>query len=259
VLGIKPARVRAIVRTGVCSPGRRGRWFQFTFQDVVLLRTAQGLLTARIPPRRVRAALRELKRQLPSDRPLTGVRVYADGKRVLVQDAGTAWNVENGQAIFSFDVDRMRQAAGIVVPVTKRHGRAAAAYWFSRGVALEEEDKAEACAAYRQALSLDPGLADAYLNLGRIVHEGGDTQQALRLYREAVRRIPDDPVAHYNLATALEDTRDLRAAAKHYHIAVEIDPEFADAHFNLAQLLERLGQGKRALRHLMTYRRLTEH
>jgi tetratricopeptide (TPR) repeat protein len=105
----------------------------------------------------------------------------------------------------------------------------------------------------------DPGLADAYLNLGRIVHEGGDTQQALRLYREAVRRIPDDPVAHYNLATALEDTRDLRAAAKHYHIAVEIDPEFADAHFNLAQLLERLGQGKRALRHLMTYRRLTEH
>jgi tetratricopeptide (TPR) repeat protein len=257
-LGITQARVRAIVRAGVCAPGRRGRWFQFTFQDLVLLRTAQGLLKARIPPRRIRTALRELARQLPPEQPLTGVRVYADGKRVLVHDAGTAWNVENGQAIFSFDVDRMRRAAGMVVPVAKRHGRAAAAYWFTRGVALEEEDKAEACAAYRQALSLDPGLADAYLNLGRIVHEGGDTDQALRLYREAVRRIPDDPVAHYNLATALEDTRELRGAAKHYHIAVELDPEFADAHYNLSQLLERLGQGKRALRHLMTYKRLTE-
>ena len=258
MLNVTPARVRAIVRTGVCTPGRRGRWFQFSFQDLVLLRTAQGLLKAHISPRRVRTALRQLARQLPPDQPLTGVRVYADGKRVLVNKGGTAWNVEDGQALFNFDADRLRQAAGMVVPVARRHGRAAAAYWFTRGVALEEEDKVEACAAYRQALSLDPGLADAYLNLGRIVHEGGDTAQALRLYREAVRRIPDDPVAHYNLATALEDTRDLRAAAKHYHIAVELDAEFADAHYNLAQLLERLGQSKRALRHLMTYKRLTE-
>lgn len=253
------SRVRAIVRTGVCTPGRRGRWFQFSFQDLILLRTAQGLLKADIPPRRVRSALRKLARELPPEQPLTGVRVYADGKRVMVRDAGTAWNVENGQAIFSFDVDRMRQAAGMVVPVAKRHGRAAAAYWFTRGVALEEEDRGEACAAYRQALSLDPGLADAYLNLGRLVHESGDTQQALRLYREAVRRIPDDPVAHYNLATALEDTQELRGASKHYHLAVELDPDFADAHYNLAQLFERLGQSKRALRHLMTYKRLTEN
>jgi tetratricopeptide (TPR) repeat protein len=258
VLGVTQARVRAIVRAGVCQPGRRGRWFQYTFQDLVLLRTAQGLFQARIPPRRVRTALRQLERQLPPSQPLTGVRIFADGRRVVVHDAGTTWNVENGQAIFSFDVDRMRRAAGMVVPVAKRHGRAAAAYWFTRGVSLEEEDRAEACAAYRQALSLDPGLADAYLNLGRLVHEGGDTAQALRLYREAVRRIPDDPVAHYNLATALEDTRDVRAAAKHYHTAVELDPDFADAHYNLSQLLERMGQEKRALRHLMAYKRLTE-
>jgi tetratricopeptide (TPR) repeat protein len=160
--------------------------------------------------------------------------------------------------LFSFDVDALRRAAAIVVPVAKRHGRAAAGYWFARAVSLEEENKTEACAAYRQALNLDPDLADAYLNLGRLLHESGKVSEALRLYREAVRRIPDDPVAHYNLATALEDEGNVRAAAKHYHVAVELDAEFADAHYNLAQLLERLGQEKRALRHLMEYRRLTD-
>jgi tetratricopeptide (TPR) repeat protein len=257
VLGVPATRVRAIVRAGLCQPARRGRAFHFSFQDLVLLRAAQGLLKAAIPPRRVRTALRALARQLPANRPLSGVRIFADGRRVIAQSAGTAWSPESGQALFSFDVDALHRAA-TVVPVAKRHGRAAAGYWFARGVSLEEEDKTEACAAYRQALALDPNLADAYLNLGRLEHEGGKIEEALQLYREAVQRIPDDPVAHYNLGTALEDQRNLRAAAKHYHIAVELDPDFADAHYNLSRLLERLGQSKRALRHLMVYKRLTE-
>lgn len=258
VLGVPPTRVRAIVRAGLCQPARSGRAFQFSFQDLVFLRAAAGLLQADIPPRRVRAALRALARQLPTDRPLSAVRIFADRRRVIAQNAGMVWSPESGQALFGFYVDALRRSLATVVPVAKRRGHAAASYWFQRGLSLEEEDRQEACAAYRKALSLDPNLADAYLNLGRLQHESGNVEEALRLYREAVQRMPEDPVAHYNLATALEDQRNLRAAVKHYHIAVELDPDFADAHYNLSLLLERLGQTKRALRHLAAYKRLTE-
>jgi tetratricopeptide (TPR) repeat protein len=250
--------VRAIVRAGICRPGRRGRLFQFSFQDLVLLRAAQGLLKAAVPPRRIRFALRELERQLPADRPLSGIRMYADRRRVVARSAGWVWTPESGQGVFPFAAGRNDADPGVIVQVGKRHGRAAAVYWFTRAVALEGEDPAEARAAYRQALALDPTLADAYLNLGRLVHEAGDTAEAIRLYRAAVQRIPDDPVAHYNLATALEDSQDLRGAVEHYRRAVEADRQFADAHFNLSRLLERLGQRKRALAHLLHYKRLTE-
>src|SRR5512143_2459244 len=79
ILGVPAARVRGIVRAGLCRPARHGRTLEFSFQDLVLLRAAHGLLRADVPPRRVRHALSELATQLPPDRPLSGVRIYADG------------------------------------------------------------------------------------------------------------------------------------------------------------------------------------
>src|SRR5215207_3200062 len=71
LLGLSPAQVRSYVRAGFLSPqqGSRGEYY-FSFQDLVLLRTAKGLLAARVPRRRVRLALQNLREQLPSDRPL---------------------------------------------------------------------------------------------------------------------------------------------------------------------------------------------
>jgi tetratricopeptide (TPR) repeat protein len=224
----------------------------------VTLRAAQALLQAEVPPRHIRRALREVERQLMPGQPLSAVRLYADGRRVLVRSQGTAWHAESGQTVFSFNPHTGKRESGVVVQVEGRHGRAAAVYWFTRALTLEDEDMSGAIGAYRRALELNPDLADAYLNLGRLVHEMGDTEEAIGLYEEAVHRIPDDPLAHYNLATALEDTGNVRAAMHHYHSAVDIDPEFADAHYNLGRLLDRVGQRKRALRHFLAYRRLMQ-
>ena len=62
MLGLSVSQVRAYVRAGFLEPtrGPRGE-LQFSFQDLVLLRTAKGLVSARIAPRRVRSALRKLK------------------------------------------------------------------------------------------------------------------------------------------------------------------------------------------------------
>ena len=48
------------------------------------------------------------------------------------------------------------------------------------------------------------------------------------------------------------------AAAEAYHKAIGIEPTFPDPYYNLARLLERKGNQVAALRHLKTYRKLTE-
>ena len=268
ILGITPHRVRAMARLGVCRPQRRGRGLEFSFQDLVLLRAAHSLLQARVPARRLRQALAELAHQLPADRPLSGVRVYADGKQVVARDRRAVWRPESGQIVFSFAVDKLARQARALTPGTTRPARPlgprrpaadSAWRWFERALALEEaNDRPAACTAYRRALELDPDLADAYINLGRLVHEDGDATEAVQLYHLAVERAPDDAVAHYNLALAFEDVRKPAAAVAHYRRALACDPTFADAHFNLARLLDRLGRRHQALVHLLSYKKLSQ-
>lgn len=266
ILSVSPIRVRTMVRAGLCRPGRHGRAFEFSFQDLVLLRAAHGLSKAGVPPRRVKTAVSQLTRELPSDRPLSGIRIFADGRRVAVRDGQRAWQPESGQHLFVFDVDELAEKSRVVFPSLKHKVAPAArgnqaqtaTAWFDRGVALETDDPEGARAAYQQAIEADPDMSDAYVNLGRLLHDTGDIEEAVRRYREALERAPDDPVVHYNFALVLEDAGDMRAARMHYHEAVEIDPSFADAHFNLGRLLERIGRRSQALRHLMAYRRLTE-
>jgi len=71
LLGESPARVRSFARASFISPLKTsGGHYRFSFQDLVMLRAAKGLVEAKLDPRRLWRALRALRRQLPSDRPL---------------------------------------------------------------------------------------------------------------------------------------------------------------------------------------------
>src|SRR3954470_11279821 len=87
LLGLTVTQVRALIRDGLLSPaqGARGE-FRFSFQDLILLRTAKALLAANVPRRRIRTALEKLQEQLPAGRPLTGVRITAQDHHVVVRD-----------------------------------------------------------------------------------------------------------------------------------------------------------------------------
>ena len=192
------------------------------------------------------------------------MRIYADGGRVTVRDGDRVWQPESGQGVLVFAVDELaRRSAASFRRASGRPAAPPAAVagedgetWFERGVALEDDDPEAARRAYERALEIDPELADAYVNLGRLLYESGDVDGALSLYREALRCDPVDALTHFNMGLALEDAGDAETAQAHYGRALEIDPKFADAHFNLARVLERLGQREQALRHFMAYRRL---
>ena len=101
LLGLTPRQVRSLARGGFLRPGRGPRnTYRFSFQDLVLLRAAKSLDEARIPPRRVRRALRELARSLPRGRQLSDVHLLADGERVVVRDHERLWQPESGQLLF---------------------------------------------------------------------------------------------------------------------------------------------------------------
>ena len=227
-----------------------------------MLRTAQGLVAARIPPRRVRQALRLLREQLPAGNPLTGVHVVAEGDRIVVHDGTARWQPESGQVLFDFGAGEIAER---VVPLVNRPQDAiasptrglAADDWYEWGCELEDGAPEQAREAYRRALELDGSHAGALVNLGRLLHAAGAPGAAEAHYRRALAISPDDATAAFNLGVALEDQGRLDEALAGYEDAIRIDPTSAAAHYNAALLHERCGNEAAALRHLQTYRRLT--
>jgi tetratricopeptide (TPR) repeat protein len=128
--------------------------------------------------------------------------------------------------------------------------------WFDLGCELETASPDEARHAYEQALALDPALADAHVNLGRLLHHAGEARPAEAHYRAAIEHAPRDPIAHFNLAGLLEETGRAPDAIIAYQHALAADPDFADAHYNLGLLLDSLGRRATAMTHLRAARRL---
>src|SRR5438874_1172195 len=118
LLGLSPAQIRSYTRAGFLSPARDARGnLGFTFQDLVLLKAAKGLLAARIPADKIRGSLRRLKQQLPRGRALSELRITAEGHRVVARDEAIAWNPESGQLVLDFAVATLAQRAA---PLARR-------------------------------------------------------------------------------------------------------------------------------------------
>ncbi len=263
MLGLSAAQIRSYASKGFLEPerGPRGE-LRFGFHDLILLRTAGELTAARIPQRKVRRVLEALREQLPEGQSLTGVRITADGERVIVRDGEAVWNPESGQSLFDFSVDELAEKTQPYLLRNARDARAraeevSAEDWYDLACELEITSIDEAKDAYERALKADPEHADAHVNLGRILHEEGAPAAAEPHYRAALAARPDHETAAYNLGVALEDLGRLDEAIAAYRRALALDPDNADAHFNLAGIYERRGEQQAALRHLKAYRRLT--
>ena len=133
--------------------GPRGAWL-FSFQDLIVLRTAQALADAKVPPRRITRSLRELRRHLPDAMPLSGLahqrggrpRRRARGRQPLAGGIGpiparVRWRSCRRLA----ERDRARRPA--------RTMRAGAQEWFDKAVALGGDGRRSGAAGVRAAPS----------------------------------------------------------------------------------------------------------
>ena len=263
LLGLSVSRVHAYVRSGFLKPARGPkRELAFSFQDVVVLRTASELVRSRIAPSRVKRILRKLASDLPEGRSLAGMTIVAEGDRVVVRSGGERWNPENGQRLFDFDVAELAQSAKPIVRRAALAARSAedeldADDWYEMGVHLEIAAPDDARDAYRRALELAPSHAEAHINLGRLLHEHGELAAAEEQYRAALAVRPESVPAAFNLGVVLEDRGRSDEAVGVYERLLKRDRGYADAHFNLARLYERSGRKIASLRHLKEYKRLT--
>ncbi|NNF12330.1 MAG: tetratricopeptide repeat protein [Gemmatimonadetes bacterium] len=262
VLGLPTSRILSWTRRGLISPSRGAHGYVFSFQDIVLLRTARELLDADIPAKRVSQALEALRGQLPAGRPLSAVTISALGDRVLVRDEDTVWEPDTGQLRMDFPVSDVAEAAR---PVVRRalheQGRdegMTADDWYDSGVDLEAVSLEDAIVAYRHALELDATHSDAHLNLGRLLHESGRVKEAEEHYRRAATADPESARAFYNLGVALDDQSASAGAIEAYEAALRLDPELAVAHFNLSRLYEAGGRAADALAHLAHYKKILD-
>ena len=282
ILEVPETRLRALARAGFLA-AQRGPIgpVSFSFQDLMLLRTTKGLVESGVPMRRIRRTWASLREQLAAGLPLTSITVHADGEEIVAMDGTGRWRPDSGQILLNFDASEIAERADAATP--SRPWREAAASplravgsdpagahlagaerrwsaeeWYDFGCELEASEPERACEAYERALDLDPGMAEAHVNLGRQLHLAGERGRAEPHYREAVRLDPDDPTPHFNLGVLLEEAGRRDEAVGAYRQAILRDPDFADAHCNLGLLLESTGQRQEAVRHLMAARQLME-
>lgn len=259
VLEIPEQRVRTCVRAGLVSPQRGpGRRLRFDFQDLLLLRTTKDLLDARVPLKRIRRMLASLRRQLPDDQQLSTITIYADGRRVVAWDGTARWQPDSGQFLFNFDVQDVADRLPASVPPRGAGAppTLSAEDWSHLASALEGTSPEEARLAYQQVLDLDPGRAEAHINLGRLYHQAREHTRAEAHYRTAAALEPHDPIPHFNLGVLMDDLGRGSAAVASYRRAIDLDPDFADAHYNLGLVYEAIGKRAEAITHLRRARAL---
>lgn len=257
LLRLPRSTIQALIKAGFVAPtrGPRRQW-QFSFQDLIVLRTAQALAAARVPAKRITRSLKALRRQLPEAMPLSGLSIGAVGDQVVVRDGAGSRRADTGQYLLAFEGDP--QAGRLsVIERPQRPRQAAPENWYEQAVALEADDAEAAIGAYEKAIAAEPARLDARINLGRLLHEHGKLLRAERAYHDALKACGAEGTLLYNLAVLLEDLDRRDEAMDAYKTALRANPALTDAHYNLALLYEKLGRPRDALRHMAQYRRLT--
>jgi tetratricopeptide (TPR) repeat protein len=251
--------IYGLVRSGFVKPVRGPRrQLQFSFQDILLLKMANGLIAAAIPRRRVTRAVAALRRQLPPELPLAGLRIRAVGNRVAVQSIANTWDAESGQGMFAFDVTSGAgciQVIDVTAPVTSGPD---IERWFAEALSLEDSDAVAARERYALIIAADDQHVEAYINCGRLLHVARDWKSAERLYRQGIAACETCATLFFNLAVLLEDQDRSDEAIAAYQRALQCNPDHSDSHHNLARLFDASGCVQHAIRHFNHYRHLTK-
>ena len=117
-----------------------------------------------------------------------------------------------------------------------------AVYRFNLGVVSQKAGRtADAVAAYRNAIAINPRYAEAYGNLGNVLREIGDLSEAVKCYQQALALNPSQADTHNNLGVARKEQGHPQDAIACYRKAIQLKPTHAEAYNNLGLALMEVG------------------
>jgi tetratricopeptide (TPR) repeat protein len=256
LFGLPASAVRSLARAGHINPAKRGGRLHYSFQDLLMLRTASVLRSANISAHRINRTLQTFRATLPAEAALNKRSLTALGDQIAIREGKMLWESESGQYVLDLDVGEAKGGLHVITsPAAALPAASSAGELYARAYAVEDTNPDAARADYEACLELDPHHVEARVNLGRLLHVAGRFKEAEQVYRSAAK---PDPLLLFNLAVLLEDLNRERDAILAYREALALDPQLADAHFNLARLYERAKDAKASLRHLLAYRRMMD-
>jgi len=100
-----------------------------------------------------------------------------------------------------------------------------------------ENNNSKAESYYRQALNIEPAYVPALNNLGLILYSSGNPKEALFYWNKCLSLSSSNQAdLHYYMANALRDIGQKDEAREHYLTAIKLKPESAAAYSGLAAL-----------------------
>jgi len=249
ILAISPQRIRYWVKHKLVKPASvRGRHYQFTFEDLLMMRLAKELLPNR---RRVETVARCFQRvMIDTQRPVTAVKLFEEGGRILVRDGPVTFEADTGQMLFEYGAAMLGQA------IKQADAPARLRRLLDAAGAMEESNPARAVQMYREYLEHRPRDGATHRRLSATLERVGDPAGAARHLDAAAVLDPDNAELHFDLGVLCRKLQNLDRAAASFRRALECEPDLIEAHLHLAQIYEQQGRKREAMRHLSAAHRL---
>ena len=131
--------------------------------------------------------------------------------------------------------------------------------WAAAQQAQQQKDYGTAEQEYRKVISLSPGFAEAYMNLGLVYELQSRRQDALAMFEKAVRLKPGLAGAQFLLGVDYCKLGDAKRATPHLEAAVRARPDLPDAWTWLASAYQVTGRTSRQVNTLQAGLRANPH
>jgi tetratricopeptide (TPR) repeat protein len=143
----------------------------------------------------------------------------------------------------------------VVLPLNAAAQHQSAKKLVKQGIELfSKGDIAGAIVLYDRALTVDPKMADAYLNRGKAKRAGGDLDGAISDYEMVAELAPnfamnnrDITQAYLNRGYIRSNRLDLDGALSDFDCAIKLDPNDAEAYFKRGRAFLIVGNAKFAI------------
>jgi tetratricopeptide (TPR) repeat protein len=127
-------------------------------------------------------------------------------------------------------------------------------YYLNLGLSWKKLNKPEdSLAAFKKAVELNPASPSANKEIGEALARAGSLAEAKPYYEKAVSLSPDDANARYNLGLCLSGNGEPEAAFAQFQKAVELQPDFTDAIYQLGLSCINLQKNEEAIAAFQSY------